>query len=166
MNLSSIKLLPFDLSALILSVIASFTLTAFGQVNPIPLAESEWVRPLDELKAYLDRPLFSSTRKPPLEPIVDNPTFAPKIIGQTFDGVLVGILFSNIDGIVLIKDIDSDKVTRVSLNGNYKDWTLTSINRRDVTFKSGDAITTLSLDRILRPNMTHPLGNQLPTSAE
>ncbi len=166
MNSVSIKLSQFSLSALILSMMVTLTLTAYGQISPVSFSENEWVRPLDELKAYRERPLFSSVRKPPLGPIVDTPTLVPEVTEQTFDGVLVGILSSNIDGLVLIKDIISDKVTRVSLHGNYKDWTLISINRRDVTFKSGDTTTTLSLDMILRPNTARTQRDKLPTQAE
>jgi len=166
MSFRSIQFAQSGLSAIFCTIITGLTLTAFGPANSASLSESDWVRPLNELRAYRDRPLFSSSRKPPFVPPVNSETPLSDVNEQTFNGVLVGIIFSEIGGIVLIKDADSEKVSRVYLNSNYKNWTLISINRHDVTFIFRDAIKTLSLDDILRHNMAAPISRELPTSME
>ncbi len=157
----------YRLSALALAIMAASSPAAFGQVESDDQTESAWVRPLAELTAYREHPLFSPLRKPSPAVSSDGPSLSPKPGDHAFDGILVGILSSSGgDGVVLVKDTASETVTRVPLGGTYKDWTLTTINRHDAVFDWGDTRTTVSLDQALQNNAGAPAAEQSPATPD
>lgn len=106
------------------------------------------------LMAMLERPLFSSTRRPPPPVVpeasmpVDNLSTA-RLLG-VFEGAQASGAILQVAG----------KNRRVRLNESVDGWVLQSVQRRAVTFASGEQTRTLSLVRSLvntGPSMALPV---------
>jgi hypothetical protein len=84
----------------------------------------------------LERPLFAPDRRPPPPPAAAPPPdpFATIKIQGIFSGANAGIL-ANVD----------NKTRRVKINETIGNWTLKSINGRDITFTQGDDHRTVRL---------------------
>lgn len=95
------------------------------------------------LMAMLERPLFSSTRRPP-PPVVPE---APIPVDNLSTARLLGV-FEGAQASGAILQV-AGKNRRVRLNESVDGWVLQSVQRRAVTFASGDQTRTLSLVRSL-----------------
>lgn len=95
------------------------------------------------LMAMLERPLFSSTRRPAPPVASEIPMPADNLSTARLLGVFEGAQNSGV--IIQI----SGKNRRLKLNESVDGWVLQSIQRRTVTFASGDQTRTLSLVRTL-----------------
>lgn len=130
----------------------TFISPAWSQLDTGPMADPVWVRPLTELRAYREHPLFTPNRRPSPTPASPDSSL-PQTVNETpFDGILVGIILqSDGTGFALVRQTEGDSVTRVPLGGSYKDWTLSAIKRHSATFTSGDANIVVTLDKSTPP---------------
>ena len=96
--------------------------------------------------ALLDRPLFSSTRRPPLPPPPPKPVEAPPPPDNLSTARLLAIFDVPGDGGSVILQI-AGKNQRARVNGTVDGWTVQSINGRDVTFSRRGQVRTLQLRR-------------------
>lgn len=106
------------------------------------------------LMAMLERPLFSSTRRPPPPAASEVPVPADNLSTARLLGVFEGAQTS---GAILQV---AGKNRRVRLNEAVDGWVLQSVQRRAVTFASGDQTRTLSLVRAsvnTSPSTTAPV---------
>lgn len=116
-----------------------------------PHASSKSPRPdMSLVVATLDRPLFSPNRRPP-PPVVAGAVAAeppPDPLGNVliqgvYSGAGTGGIIANVDGVS----------KRVSINEKIGDWTLKSIEERDVKFVRNDESRVVQL---LRARPTPP----------
>jgi hypothetical protein len=106
----------------------------------------------------LERPLFAPDRRPPPPPAAAPPPdpFATIKIQGIFSGANAGIL-ANVDS----------KTRRVKINETIGNWTLKSIDGRDITFTQGDDHRTVRLTyaRLDAPASQNPKANAQAASA-
>lgn len=95
------------------------------------------------LMAMLERPLFSSNRRPPPPVVPEAPIPVDNLSTARLLGVFEG---AQANGAILQV---AGKNRRVRLNESVDGWVLQSVQRRAVTFASGDQTRTLSLARSL-----------------
>lgn len=95
------------------------------------------------LMAMLERPLFSSTRRPPPPAASEAPVPADNLSTARLLGIFESAQTS---GAILQV---AGKNRRVRLNESVDGWVLQSVQKRAVTFASGDQTRTLSLVRAL-----------------
>ena len=105
--------------------------------------------------AMLDRPLFTSTRRPPPPPEPKAAAASDSLSSARLTGVFVG----SGDGGVIIQLAGKDR--RVRLREQVDGWTLSAVDARSATFTSGSGARTLQL---LRGNLASYTG-QSPTVA-
>ncbi len=112
--------------------------------------------------AILDRPLFAPDRRPAPPP--DAKPVAPEqdpMAGLTLYGIFSGPQFSGIVARV------NDRVRRVRVNESLGEWTVQSVQGREVTFSRGDETRTMQLVRVFAPRAAAPAaqGSAAPTAA-
>jgi general secretion pathway protein N len=92
------------------------------------------VPPLDELNATRDRPLFSSTRRPPE---VAAPEPAPVTEAKQLSFELVGIVSGPDASIAILRNTETKEETRVPKGEKFANWTIDEIGDRFIVM-SGD----------------------------
>lgn len=105
------------------------------------------------LMAMLERPLFSSTRRPPPPVVPEAAIPVDNLSAARLLGVFEGAQFSG--AIIQV----AGKNRRVRLNESVDGWVLQSVQRRAVTFASGNQTRTLPLVQSLLntgPSMAMP----------
>lgn len=93
--------------------------------------------------AILDRPMFAPDRRPAPPP--DAKPVAPEpdpLAGLTLYGIFTGPEFSGIVARV------NDRVRRVRVSENLGEWTVKSVQDREVTFSRGEETRTMQLVRV------------------
>ncbi len=99
--------------------------------------EANGVPPLEDLAATRDRPLFSSTRRPP--PPAEEPDEAPAITeAKSLNFELVGIVRSADAAFAIVRNTESKQETRVPRGERFSGWTIDEIGERSVVL-SGEA---------------------------
>jgi general secretion pathway protein N len=104
-------------------------------VQPQAAADESGVPPLDDLGATRERPLFSSTRRPPV--VVAAPD-APIQEAKSLAFELVGIVSGPDTSIAILRNTDSKEETRVPKGQKFGNWTMEEVGDRFVVL-SGDA---------------------------
>jgi general secretion pathway protein N len=94
------------------------------------------VPPLDELSATRDRPLFSSTRRPPA--VAAAPEQAPVTEGRSMPFELVGIVSGADASFAILRNTESKEETRVAKGQKIGNWTIEEIADRAIIL-SGDS---------------------------
>jgi general secretion pathway protein N len=103
------------------------------------------VPPLRRFTETLERPLFSSTRRPPEVAIVAAKP-APK--AAPLNLILKGVIFSPQERIAIVApklDRRDQTILRLSVGATYQGWTLKEIAPKAATFRHGDAEEHLKL---------------------
>lgn len=110
--------------------------------------------------ATLDRPLFSPSRRPPPPP----PPPTPVVVVDPLAGIqLYGVFSSGSESGGIIARV-SGKVQRILLQEKLGDWTLKSIQGRDVTLeRAGGEVRVLSLQRAKGPPTPDPAAQPAPS---
>lgn len=93
--------------------------------------------------AILDRPMFAPDRRPAPPP--DAKSVAPEpdpLAGLTLYGIFTGPEFSGIVARV------NDRVRRVRVSESLGEWTVKSVQDREVTFSRGEETRTMQLVRV------------------
>jgi hypothetical protein len=115
-----------------------------GQTAPaakpgaLPIVEGDAALPaLDDLSETRERPLFSSTRRPPeVEPTAQ--TAAPIAEGASMPFELVGIALGTDVSAAIFRNTDSKEETRVAKGGKIGNWSVEDISERAVVLRGSD----------------------------
>jgi hypothetical protein len=109
--------------------------------TPAPAAtaptDSNGVPPLGELTATRERPLFSSTRRPPVPPEEAEPN-APVTEAKSMSFELVGVVRSADSAFAILRNTESKEETRVPKGEKFGAWRVEEIHDRSVVL-AGDA---------------------------
>ncbi len=115
--------------------------------------------------AILDRPMFAPDRRPPPPPDAkpDEPPPDP-LAGLTLYGIFTGADFSGIVARI------NDKVRRVRVGEPLGEWTVRSVQGREVTFARGDETRSVTLVHAFGPRAALPViaggsGGAVPTAS-
>jgi general secretion pathway protein N len=101
-----------------------------------PAEDSDDLMPsLDDLSATRERPLFSSTRRPPE---VAAPEAAPVTEAKSLSFELVGIVTGPDASVAILRNTESKEETRVARGEKYGNWTIDEVGDRFIIM-SGEA---------------------------
>jgi hypothetical protein len=123
---------------------------------PAPVAERAlsdnplWGIPLTQLPVTRDRPIFSSSRRPP-SPAVQ-PAAVPKVVAAPKSSEperpqlsLIGTIVSDDEGFGIFLDQSTKVVLRLKVDENYQGWRLRSVQGREATLEKDQQVVTLPL---------------------
>jgi hypothetical protein len=118
-------------------------------VRPLS-ANPLWGVPLTQLSATRDRPIFSSSRRPPPSAVVAEPVFvkpAPprKKEVEPPQLFLVGTIASDDEGFAIFIDQSTKAALRLKVGEDYQGWKLRSIQGREVTMEKDQQAAVLAL---------------------
>jgi len=100
--------------------------------------------PLEAYPELLDRPLFSSTRRP-VE--ADDAPVQAAVTSQGLDVVLTGVIIADGNKVALIVPRNTAKPVRLIEGQGYQGWTLSEVQSEGVIFRQGTRAQILELDR-------------------
>lgn len=111
-----------------------------------------WSVPLSNLTATQQRPIFSASRRPPPPPVAAIPPRInlPKavVVEQPPERpplAMIGAVVGDADAIAVFLDQSTSKIVRLRQGQAHAGWVLSSILRREVTFKKADQTEILAL---------------------
>jgi general secretion pathway protein N len=116
-----------------------------------PSANPLWAIPLSTLSNTRERPIFSSSRRPPPPvvapaPVAKAPPLPPKPPRVERPQLsLVGTIAGDDQGIGIFVDQTTNAALRLKIGEDYQGWKLRSVHGRDVTFERDEQRTILSL---------------------
>jgi hypothetical protein len=116
------------------------TAAVLGVPELPPLPEFS-MAPLITFSAVLDRPVFSRSRRAPVEEVaVDSP-----IVSNVLELTLKGVIYSEGDRIALFAPKGSKDVLRLAEGSSYQGWELFVVEPSRVRFRRGDREEALAL---------------------
>ena len=106
--------------------------------------------PLSKLSMTRDRPIFSSSRRPPpapvMMPVIAKPVERAKPAEpENPPLVLVGTVVGEDSGIAVLVEQATENVVKLRVNESHQGWTLRSIQGREVTFQNDRKSSVLAL---------------------
>jgi general secretion pathway protein N len=110
-----------------------------------------WAIPLNELSGTRDRPIFSSSRRPPpaavaADPAAPKPAPAPKPREPERPQIsLVGTIASDDEGFGIFLEQSTKSAIRLKVGEDYQGWRLRLIQGREVTLEKDQQAAVLSL---------------------
>jgi general secretion pathway protein N len=123
---------------------------------PAPVAERAlsdnplWAIPLTQLPVTRDRPIFSSSRRPP--PPAVAPAAVPKVAAVPKPSEperpqlsLLGTIASDDEGFGIFLDQSTKVVLRLKVDEDYQGWKLRSVQGREATLEKDQQVVTLAL---------------------
>jgi hypothetical protein len=109
-----------------------------------------WAIPLTALSGTRDRPIFSSSRRPP--PTTVAPAAISKVAAvpkprepERPQLSLVGTIASDDEGFGIFLDQSSKMALRLKVGEDYQGWTLRSVQGREATLEKDQQVVTLAL---------------------
>jgi general secretion pathway protein N len=123
-------------------------------VKLLPSGNPLWSIPLSVLTATRERPIFSASRRPPpravagprIEP--ENAPVAQKPAEAEHPPLaLIGAVVGDSDAIAVFIDRSNQGIVRLRAGETHAGWLLSSVLRREVTFKKADLTEVLVLQR-------------------
>jgi general secretion pathway protein N len=109
-----------------------------------------WAIPLTALSGTRDRPIFSSSRRPP--PPAVAPAAVPKVAAVPKPSEperpqlsLLGTIASDDEGFGIFLDQSTKAVLRLKVDEDYQGWKLRSVQGREVTLEKDQQLVTLAL---------------------
>jgi general secretion pathway protein N len=120
--------------------------------KPLQTGNPLWSVPLSVLTATQERPIFSASRRPPQRAVVapvqvSAPAPAKAAVPEHPPLALIGAVVGESDAIAVFLDRASQKIIRLRQGESHAGWLLSSIQRREVTFKKADQIEVVVLQR-------------------
>jgi hypothetical protein len=120
---------------------------------PAPAAERAlsanplWAIPLSALSGTRDRPIFTSSRRPPAPAVA--PAAIPKLTPKPKDSEppplsLVGTIASGEEGFAIFLD-QSKTPLRLKVGEDYQGWTLRSVQGREAALEKDQQVVVLAL---------------------
>jgi hypothetical protein len=136
-----------------------------------------WGIPLTQLPVTRDRPIFSSSRRPP--PPAVAPADVSKVVAVAKPSEperpqlsLVGTIVSDDEGFGIFLDQSTNAVLRLKVDEDYQGWKLRSVQSREATFERDQEVVTLPLPQpaggqgaIEVPSVPEYAGRLLPVMA-
>ena len=128
-----------------------------------------WAIPLNALTATQERPLFSASRRPAAPPVQTAQPVreaAPVVGPAPPEGpslTLIGTIVSQETGIALLRDGESQSVTRLRKGEATSGWLLQSVKSRSIVVEKGERSVTLALPEPLDASARPPAPNPPPT---
>jgi general secretion pathway protein N len=113
-----------------------------------------WSVPLSVLTATQERPIFSASRRPPpravagprIEPVIVPVVQKPAEVEHP-PLALIGAVVGDGDAIAVFLDRTNQGIVRLRAGDSHGGWVLSSVLRREVTFKKADLTEVLELQR-------------------
>jgi hypothetical protein len=109
-----------------------------------------WAIPLTALSGTRDRPIFSSSRRPPVPAVA--PTAGPKVAAvpkprepERPPLSLVGTIASGDEGFGIFLDQSTKAALRLKVGEDCQGWKLRSVQGREVTLEKDQQVVTLAL---------------------
>jgi general secretion pathway protein N len=109
-----------------------------------------WGIPLTQLPVTRDRPIFSSSRRPPPPAIA--PADVPRVVAVPKPSEperpqlsLVGTIVSDDEAFGIFLDQSTNAVLRLKVDEDYQGWKLRSVQSREATLEKDQDVVTLPL---------------------
>jgi general secretion pathway protein N len=118
-----------------------------------PRGNPLWAVPLSSLTATRGRPLFSSSRRPPAQPVVAavapraQPPKPPPAAPLPPSLVLVGTVTGPAGAVAVFTDTTTSTVVRLHTREAHAGWILHSVGEREVTLQKDGRTAVLALPR-------------------
>jgi general secretion pathway protein N len=124
--------------------------------KPLQSGNPLWSVPLSVLTATRERPIFSSSRRPPQRAVVAPdqaaaPAPAKAAAPERPPLALIGAVVGESDAIAVFLDRTNQKIIRLRQGESHAGWLLSSIQRREVTLKRADQTEVIVLQRVEGP---------------
>ena len=135
----------------------------FGAVKPlarptrepakiVPSGNPIWSVPLSVLSATQERPIFSTSRRPPQRAVIAPSAQVaapppPPVEPDRPALALIGAVVGESDAIAVFLDRASQKIIRLRQGESHAGWQLSSVQGREVTFKKADRTEVFALQR-------------------
>lgn len=110
-----------------------------GHRNPL------WVVPMVSLPTTRDRPIFSSSRRPPALAAPQIPQVAPNNQPSLPALTLMATVAEGDEGIAVFRDETSKNVLRLHTGESHLGWTLSAVRPREATMLRGDLSAVLDI---------------------
>jgi len=123
---------------------------------PVPVPERAlsanplWAIPLTALSGTRDRPIFSSSRRPP--PPAVAPAAVPKVVAvpkprepERPQLTLVGTIAGDEEGFGIFLDQSTQAIFRLKVGEDHQGWTLRSVQGREATLEKDQRVVPLAL---------------------
>lgn len=129
-----------------------------AEVNPPPRGNPLWFVPLSLLKATRERPVFSTSRRPPPAQVLP-PRMEPVIVPIAQKApepehpslALIGSIVGDTNAIAVFLDQTTQKNVRLRAGEVHDGWILSSILQREVTLTKANRVEVLFLQRTNDP---------------
>jgi hypothetical protein len=114
-----------------------------------------WGIPIESLQATRERPLFSSSRRPPAPAVIAKPVEAPKVVVApppepevpAFD--LVGIVEGNGQGYAVFINTGTHDIVRLKTGEGQDGWILRSVNGRKAVLEKNNKTAVIELPALI-----------------
>jgi general secretion pathway protein N len=116
------------------------------------------IGPIGQYQETVQRPLFSSTRRPPPPPEPEAPELdvpVPPEPKDERDYILLGVMLTPEATMALLKD-DHGNISRLRLGDKIDDWRLEQVNPENVVLRQGGRVKDLPLLRNQQPQLAAP----------
>jgi general secretion pathway protein N len=155
---ATLDILPNDVAGVPPDRVEVGTVKPLGQSREtvkLPLSGNPlWSVPLSVLTATQERPIFSASRRPPpravagprIEPVIVPVVQKPAEIEHP-PLALIGAVVGDGDAIAVFLDRTNQGIVRLRAGDSHAGWVLSSVLRREVTFKKADLTEVLELQR-------------------
>ena len=127
-------------------VLALLPGAAGAQTPPSPApARSLAMPPLDELRATRERPLFSPSRRPDVEPAAAPPAAPVEESPDTLPFELTGVVLGSETAIAILRNRDTQETVQLRRGETLEDWSLEEVAPRHVVLRQEDRQVRLEL---------------------
>ena len=118
--------------------------------SEVPTGNPLWAIPLKELAVTRERPIFSSSRRPPQPAVVAAPYVPPPPPPAPREPerpqlALVGTVAGEEEGLGVFLDQTTNKIVRLRLGDGHQGWMLRKVIGREVTLQKDGQTVTLVL---------------------
>ena len=126
--------------------------TTADAASNAPVGNPLWAVPMSALSATRDRPIFSTSRRPPASPVIAAPTASPPRPTPPPEAdrpplVLLGTVIGKSRRIGVFLDEPTKKLVRLEPGERHSGWLLRRVDKREVQFEKLHRAATL----LLRP---------------
>jgi general secretion pathway protein N len=129
-----------------------------GEVNAASHGNPLWFVPLSALKATRERPMFSTSRRPPPARVLA-PRIEPAIVAIAQKApepehpslALIGSMVGDSNAVAVFLDHTTQGIVRLRAGEVHDGWMLSSILQREVTLKKASQVEVLFLQRTNDP---------------
>ncbi len=140
--LASVIYLEFNHKPPIGDAITVATPSSSAEITP-PAPAAFSLPPLAAYSVIVERPLFSTQRRPPAEE-VEAPKTAKPTPPSRF--ILTGVLISADERLVLLRRVGSETIIRASEGDEIEGWRIEVIAANSVVLRQGDVVEEIALD--------------------